>query len=89
MSKIKIPLKFSLQNFNPQTLKRWGNYLGPMENFYNVKTVNLINLRIIYDNKIFKYKTVNNHTKEYNYKVHEYIRGVLRSYADGILTSVI
>ena len=88
MVKLKVPFRFSNVNMDTETFTRFKKYLGAIENFYYGNTIQYLNLRIFADNNDFKFRIVNNQNKGYRYPINEYIKALLRTYSDGILTTV-
>lgn len=88
MVKIKIPYRFSNTNMSTETYNRFKKYLGGIESFFNARTIQYLNLRIFVDNNIIRYRIVNNQNKGYRFAANEYVKAVLRTYSDGIITTV-
>jgi len=88
MVKVKVPFRFSNVNMDTETFNRFKKYLGAVENFFNGNTIQYLNLRIFTDNNDFKFRIVNNQSKLYRYPINEYIKALLRTYSDGIITTV-
>jgi len=47
-----------------------------------------MNLRILVDNNQIRFRIVNNKSTCYKYSINEYVKAILRTYSDSIMTTV-
>ena len=88
MVHLKVPLRFSNLNLNSHTADRFKRYLGGIETFFHGRTIQYLNLRILVDNNQIRFRIVNNKSTCYKYSINEYVKAILRTYSDSIMTTV-
>jgi len=82
--------RFTKYEFNGKTFERFLKYLGPYQNFFGVRTIEYINLRIQFkEEEIRKFKIVNPYNNKYIDKINEFVKSVLITLSDGIFTNVL
>lgn len=88
MVKLVLPRRFSQDNMSEEVLKKFVKLLGPLENFAEARTIQYMNIRMFMDNgNDIKCKIINTYNQSYKFIINEYLKGLLRTYTDGILTS--
>jgi hypothetical protein len=89
MVKLQIPQRFKPPFLSEDTARMFIKLIGPIQNFIGASSIQYLNLRILIDNGQFKFKIVNDYNRKFNYAINEYVKSLLRTYSDGILTTVI
>lgn len=80
--------RFNLYNLPKNVKDNLRKLIGPVTNFYNIKTVHKLNFRIFLNNKNFSYRILNSHFQQNIFNHDIYIKSFLRVYSDGIFISV-
>ena len=84
-----INKRFNSLNLPKNLRESLKKVIGPLSNFYNVKTVHKLNYRIFLKEKHYNYRIVNTHSQKNIFNFDDYIKSFFRVYSDGIFMSVI
>ncbi len=89
MAKFLNPKRFSKENLNSKTFDRFVKFLGPVQNFYGIKTVEYLNIRMFIKDNKRSFKMVNDYKHKYYDQINIFVKSILRTYSDAIFTNVI
>ena len=84
-----VTKRFNLVNLPKGVNQNIKRLIGPVSNFYNVKTVHKLNFRILLNDKKYQCRILNTHFQENVFNYDCYVKSFLRLYTDGIFISVI